>query len=199
MLEWLERAGVQRVDGPEPEAVIVFDPSVGPPTGEGPRLAVLPLLPDDWVARDDVEEHVVVRADAYAGDEPGFLDALQYLAGPRPDPHEGPLRLTFLGGLGTWRAKPEVGHAVLLDGRCTIGRAPSCDLEIRTGAHSDQNVTARLHALVEPVEGGIAVTDLRSTRGTWVDGRRIEETTTATAGSELAVAGCLRVRVDGRR
>jgi pSer/pThr/pTyr-binding forkhead associated (FHA) protein len=60
----------------------------------------------------------------------------------------------------------------------TIGRA-GCDLDL-----NDPDVSRR-HAVIRQVDAGIALEDLGSTNGTWVNGRRIEGVVRLAAGDEV--------------
>ena len=60
----------------------------------------------------------------------------------------------------------------------TIGRA-GCDLDL-----NDPDVSRR-HAVIREAGEGIALEDLGSTNGTWVNGRRIEGVVTLAAGDEI--------------
>jgi len=60
----------------------------------------------------------------------------------------------------------------------TIGRA-ECDVDL-----NDPDVSRR-HAVVRSVDTGVALEDLGSTNGTWVNGRRIEGIVELSAGDEV--------------
>ena len=62
---------------------------------------------------------------------------------------------------------------VPINGRTTIGRHPSSALVL------DDAKVSREHAVIRPTPDGFALTDLRSTNGTFVNGDRVEETTLA--------------------
>ena len=140
----------------------------------------------------EAESFVGARADAYAGDLAGLASALAYLATPA-EPVQG-LHLRFLGGLGTEAAHgTAVGTTLRLADRISIGRSPDCDLVLRQGPHSDQNIVAWRHALIVSREGRALVSDLGSTNGTFVRGRRIDDDTSVAAGDLIAIAACFRV------
>jgi pSer/pThr/pTyr-binding forkhead associated (FHA) protein len=50
----------------------------------------------------------------------------------------------------------------------TIGRGPRADFVV------DRPLVSRLHCRLEAVDGGLEVTDLSSTNGTYLNGKRIE-------------------------
>lgn len=197
---WIERTGAVIVEGDGESDVVVFDPRRDDAIHacDAPRLAVLPLDGTRGVpANPEAEAFVNIRADAYAGDEHGLAAALTYLASPRPDPSAGPLRLTYLGGLGAARTRAEPGTSVPMDRRRIIGRGKTCDLILRQGPHSDQNIVARIHTVVERKGEEVVVEDAQSTNGTWIEGRRIEGAVSLRPGTELVVSWCFRVRLDG--
>lgn len=64
------------------------------------------------------------------------------------------------------------GHRVALEGPVvTIGRHPSCDLQLDT--HADLEVSARHAELRVAADGTVVLEDLGSTNGTFVNGARI--------------------------
>ncbi|MCD9008084.1 FHA domain-containing protein [Luteimonas sp. XNQY3] len=54
-------------------------------------------------------------------------------------------------------------------GPVVIGRAPECDITV----HADE--ISRRHARVKPVGDGLAVEDLDSSNGTYINGRRVQQ------------------------
>jgi class 3 adenylate cyclase len=89
---------------------------------------------------------------------------------------------------------PEPPHHLLLPGRggaprslgigaraLVVGRLPSCDLPL-TGAE-----VSRRHCSFELVQGLVVLTDLGSTNGTFVDGRRILGPVTLRDGAEVRI------------
>lgn len=66
-------------------------------------------------------------------------------------------------------------------GRYVIGRSRSCNLVV------DSNHVSRQHAQLEVGESGALVSDLVSSNGVWVNGRRIEEPTWLRAGDRLVI------------
>ncbi len=70
-------------------------------------------------------------------------------------------------------AGPLAGRELKLDGELVIGRE-NADVTIE-----DEELSRR-HAAIRPVDGGIEVEDLGSLNGTFVDGRKLDGTTTIT-------------------
>lgn len=68
-------------------------------------------------------------------------------------------------------------------GSLVIGRDPTCDVLI------DGLLVSRRHARLTRTEGGSTITDLGSTNGTWVDGRRISATTALLPGTRAVIGG----------
>jgi pSer/pThr/pTyr-binding forkhead associated (FHA) protein len=62
----------------------------------------------------------------------------------------------------------------------TVGRGPRADFVI------DRTLVSRLHCRLEAVDGGLEVTDLSSTNGTYLNGQRIER-------ARLTNGDCLRL------
>jgi pSer/pThr/pTyr-binding forkhead associated (FHA) protein len=62
----------------------------------------------------------------------------------------------------------------------TVGRGPRADFVI------DRALVSRLHCRLEAVDGGLEVTDLSSTNGTYLNGKRIER-------ARLTDGDCLRL------
>jgi len=105
----------------------------------------------------------------------------------RPDPVTPRLRLVVVGPVasGRYRRHP------LGSGWILVGRAPDNDVVL-----DEPSVSAR-HARIDVEPNGVFVTDLGSTNGTWVDGRRLTGTTGVGPGSEIRAGGCvLRVEHD---
>jgi serine phosphatase RsbU (regulator of sigma subunit) len=83
--------------------------------------------------------------------------------------------MVVIGGAG-------LGRRMRLDAEpITIGRDPSCDMAL---ASPD---VSRRHCRLQLVAGEVFVTDLRSTNGTYVDGKRIEDSTLLPDGSILEI------------
>ena len=72
------------------------------------------------------------------------------------------------------------GQSLECDGEVVIGRE-NADLTVA------DDEASRAHASVRPVAGGVAVKDLSSLNGTFVDGKRIEEEVTLTVGGTIRV------------
>ncbi len=193
---WLEDTALVWVDDPRRADAVVFDPALhhDAPSTERPRVAVR-VVDDLLPCAPETDRHIDVHADAYAGDRRGLLDAAAYLRRD-PSPLAGPC-LVYLGGLGTHSPRTSVGTVITLDRRRTIGRG-GCDLRLRQGPHSDQNIVAPRHAMIEPSPAGIVVHDLGSTRGTQVRGRSIQAPTVVAPGSDIVVAECFHLRLVAR-
>jgi serine phosphatase RsbU (regulator of sigma subunit) len=83
--------------------------------------------------------------------------------------------MVVIGGAG-------LGRRLRLDSEpITIGRDPTCDMAL-----SSPDVSRR-HCRLQLVAGEVFVTDLRSTNGTYVDGKRIEDSTLLPDGSILEI------------
>lgn len=95
---------------------------------------------------------------------------------------EGEVRPTLVGPDGTGIS---VSHAPIV-----IGRLPECSIVL-----NDTNVSRR-HAQVALEDGSVVVTDLGSTNGTFVNGKRVTRATVR-PGDELAI-GTSRLRVEVR-
>lgn len=61
------------------------------------------------------------------------------------------------------------GKVFPVDGPVVIGRAPECDITV----HAEE--ISRRHALVKPVGDGLAVEDLESSNGTYINARRVQQ------------------------
>jgi hypothetical protein len=198
---WLAAAGA-RGGAPDAAEVVVFEPAFAAAArvGGAPRVACLPLPPDDVgpIALGADRWHDVV-ADAYASDARTLAEAISFARGEdRGARLRGPRRLVWLGPLGAappLRA-PRVGAALPIAPGFTVGRSDGATLCLRQGGHSDQNAVARLHARLEPSPRGATVVDLGSTNGTFARGARVREAELG-VGDEVAFAGVLRARLDG--
>jgi hypothetical protein len=99
------------------------------------------------------------------------------------------VKTEFLGG----ESQPRL---ILSDGRAfnvgdqplVIGRSPDIDVVI-----NDTNVSRR-HAEVWRTSGGVAVRDLRSTNGTFVNGHRIDAV--SLSPRDIIVVGTLQMRIE---
>ncbi|MBX3189801.1 MAG: FHA domain-containing protein [Labilithrix sp.] len=147
-------------------------------------------------------DHVGVRGDAYATTPKRLREAIAYVAAEdRASRERGPLRLVWLGTLGSDEpptAGP-IGRSFPLDDGITIGRSVDSTVVLRCGAHSDQNIVARRHAIVARAGDAFVVRDLGSTNGTWKNGERVVEGALVATGDEIAIACTHRFRVDGSR
>lgn len=151
-----------------------------------PCVAFLDVREDDYgVVHPQAMDLVEVQADAYAGDLRGLESAFGWLVQRAPMPDRGAV---FLGTLGTAFNRVAIGTAVAIAPRCVIGRSTSCDLSVRHGAHSDQNVCAPKHAILERSAEGVTLTDLESTNGTFLNGQRITGPARVPPRSEIAFA-----------
>ena len=63
-----------------------------------------------------------------------------------------------------------------LHGRVVLGRGDEADLRL------DDHRVSRVHCRLEPVNGGVKVTDLGSSNGTKVNGEKIEDETRLSSG-----------------
>jgi hypothetical protein len=189
------------------EGVLVFSPERAAEARAhgGPSVAFMPVVTRlaGWMVADGAYDHVAVFADAYASDDETLAAAIAFVRSEDRDARRrGPLRLTSLGTLGEWRPRdaPPIGSALEIAGhigRMVIGRSPSASINLRQGGHSDQNTVARIHAIIEKAADGLLVTDAKSTNGTWLNGRRIESSASASVGDEIAIACTHRFRIDG--
>jgi len=192
-VDWLVGLNAELADTPE---VTIWHPAHPRPLG----VCVMFLdVRDDshLVFHPDAAGHVAKKADAYAGTTQGLQEALDWLARGAPTPERG---LVYLGGLGVSGSALTVGEPVLVEEQIVAGRSAGCHVPLRHGAHSDQNVCARRHAILKRSSDsreGIVVVDLKSTNGTYVDGQIVVEPTLVRAGSEIAFAGYFRFRVCG--
>ncbi len=76
------------------------------------------------------------------------------------------------------------GERIALDRRITIGRSRACELRLELPSVS------RFHAEIDVSEHGAVVTDMGSSYGTYVDGRRIEEPATLGPGMRIDLGDC---------
>lgn len=192
-VEWLSELGATVDAGAD---VTIWHPASPRPAGT--CVMFLDVREDDYgVFHPEAAQYVATKADAYAGTVEGLREALDWIARGAPKPESG---LVYLGGLGVSGSALNLGDAVPIDEQVVAGRDRGCAVPLRHGAHSDQNVCARKHATLKPTTGfyeGVVVIDLKSTNGTFVDGRRIVEPTLVRAGSEIAFAGYFRFRLCG--
>ena len=83
---------------------------------------------------------------------------------------------------------PIDGHIFQFNKQVQIGREGDVPLSF------DYNVSRR-HAILDPVAGGVALEDLGSTNGTFVDGERLEGRTMLRNGQEVIIGGKTRLMV----
>lgn len=191
-LDWLD--ALEGCEVGEPADVSLWNPAAPRPS-RGFTVMYLDVREDDHLVRHpDAVHHVGSRADAYAGTARAVGEAIEWFRAGAPRPTRGAV---YLGSLGTHALAIPIGTPAEIGERMVFGRGRSCDLILRHGAHSDQNVCARKHALVERTDAGIVVTDLRSTNGTYVDGALIDAPTVARPSTEVAFAGYFRFLICG--
>jgi len=216
LTRWASRAGLTVATTPAEASAIAFTPEREPhavglaQTPEGayrgrilPRIACLAPDPDEELLSHAAIKAARLRADAYCCDAESLSQAFEYAASGRARAiHEGPLRLAYVGSLGTFRpgGAPRIGHGpelpVAVADSVFIGRMAECEICLRTGPHSDQNLVARRHARVQRTETGARITDLGSTNGTFLNGEPIQSADLR-PGDELAIAWVHRVRLVG--
>jgi hypothetical protein len=78
----------------------------------------------------------------------------------------------------------------LLERVTTIGRSDDCGLTL------DYSYVSREHARIEQASDGYALTDSKSTNGTYVNGRRIGETQLLASGDEIGIGDVTMTFVD---
>lgn len=69
----------------------------------------------------------------------------------------------------------------------TLGRSRYCDVVV---AH---DTVSRRHAEIRREADGCYVTDLGSSNGTWIEGRRVERERRVRSGDQILLGGCLVV------
>lgn len=185
------------------DGVLVFSPERAEEAwalGDVARVAFGEIAYEDF-GRPPSPAARAVRADAYASGRRMLAEAIAYVQREdREARGRGPLRLVYAGTIGDFGVSEHtpIGRPAVLHERITIGRSVDCDLLLRQGGHSDQNTTARRHARVERAAGGgVVVTDLRSTNGTWIRGVAIAEPTSIEPGEEITIALGHRLRLEG--
>jgi hypothetical protein len=102
-------------------------------------------------------------------------------AGPAPGPaaaHVGPTRLVPIEGTGM----PPDGF--MLNGETTIGRAPTCTIEV------DDSYASAVHSRIVPRDGGWILEDLGSTNGTYLNRRKVSAPTQLSVGDRIAIGTC---------
>ena len=66
-----------------------------------------------------------------------------------------------------------------------LGRGRQCDLVVR------HDTVSRCHAEIRRAGGGCYVSDLGSSNGTWIDGRRVRREQRVRRGDQILLGGCL--------
>lgn len=77
----------------------------------------------------------------------------------------------------------EAGRQFQVTGEMTIGRAAGCQITL------DDTYISQLHARISPGGGGMAVEDLGSTNGTYVNRQRVTAPTIAYPGDRVQFGG----------
>ena len=77
---------------------------------------------------------------------------------------------------------PEAGRELVVDAALDVGRDPAAGLAL-----PNDDLVSRVHARLEPLADGVAVHDLGSRNGTFVNGRRIEGRMVARPGDRIVV------------
>jgi hypothetical protein len=99
----------------------------------------------------------------------------------------------LLARLRQWRLGTPEGLRLPLqlvrDRPLTLGRGQTCDVVV---AH---DTVSRRHAEISREAGGCYVSDLGSTNGTWIDGRRVDGVEPVRCGDQMLLGGCLVVLV----
>ncbi|MAY36353.1 MAG: hypothetical protein CMN84_09665 [Spongiibacteraceae bacterium] len=76
------------------------------------------------------------------------------------------------------------GRRIVLEGKMTVGRAESCDIQLQgTGI-------SRSHGLFELSEGQLIFTDLGSSNGSFVNGEKLTQTQALYEGEILSIGDC---------
>jgi S1-C subfamily serine protease/pSer/pThr/pTyr-binding forkhead associated (FHA) protein len=80
-------------------------------------------------------------------------------------------------------AGDDAGKVIVVDRELTVGRLPD------NNVHLDDTQVSSHHARLRPVEGGIEVTDLGSTNGTFIEDERISQPRVLLPGQRLRFGG----------
>ena len=76
------------------------------------------------------------------------------------------------------------GRRIVLEGKMTVGRAESCDIQLQGEGIS------RSHGLFELSDGQLIFTDLGSSNGSFVNGEQLTQTQTLYESDVLAMGDC---------
>jgi pSer/pThr/pTyr-binding forkhead associated (FHA) protein len=90
---------------------------------------------------------------------------------------QGPLRLVVL------EPPSDAGREYVVNGELTIGRAASCHITL------DDTYISQLHARVSAHQNGVAVEDLGSTNGTYLNRQRVTSPVIGSPGDRLQLGG----------
>ena len=91
--------------------------------------------------------------------------------------HHGPHQLVVL------EPPSDAGREFVVNGEVTIGRAASCHITL------DDTYISQLHARVMPDEAGVAIEDLGSTNGTYLNRQKVTSKVIGSVGDRLQLGG----------
>lgn len=125
---------------------------------------------------------------ALAGDTAGreMLARLRVVAALLREVPDVPARPVVL-----WRNRDGVVEFRAVEEELIAGRGPACDIPLSSARVS------RRHCRIEPTPGGARVTDLGTTHGTRLNGRRLRATAELRSGDVIEVAGRVLVYCAG--
>ena len=109
---------------------------------------------------------------------------------PRPDhrPHSavdlGPHTVTHASLSAVAELRGKNGQRYRLESSTRIGRRPDNDIVL------DDDDVSRYHAVVIDTGSSFVISDLRSTNGVQVEGRRIRGSATLSDGDHIRIGGC---------